>query len=169
MKINQRFTWAVAVLEPSPKDHILEIGCGNGILTEQIALQLKSGTITAIDRSIPSIKQAEKRNTKFIKAGKVKLIADDFDKANLPKKQFDKILAFNVNIFWKGSDKDFQQLRHCLKPTGQLFIFYQTPSGADPKLAKQITERLEQHDFTVIETLFEPAPTASFCIISKPT
>jgi 16S rRNA A1518/A1519 N6-dimethyltransferase RsmA/KsgA/DIM1 with predicted DNA glycosylase/AP lyase activity len=39
MKINERFSWAVSVISISPTDHILEIGCGAGILTEQIALQ----------------------------------------------------------------------------------------------------------------------------------
>jgi precorrin-6B methylase 2 len=68
MKINERFIWALSVLSLSPDDNVLEIGCGNGILTEQIALQLKSGTITAIDRSKPSIKLPRLMSIYFGKA-----------------------------------------------------------------------------------------------------
>ena len=165
MKINERFLWALSVLSPSPEDQILEIGCGNGILTEQIAHRLDSGCITAIDRSAPSMKQAEKRNAENINEGAVKLITGDFAKASLPQHQFDKIVAFNVNIFWKGSDKDFQLIRHCLKPTGQLYVFYETPSWSDPKMERKIKMLLEAHGFTISDTIPLKHP-ACICIIA---
>jgi 16S rRNA A1518/A1519 N6-dimethyltransferase RsmA/KsgA/DIM1 with predicted DNA glycosylase/AP lyase activity len=42
--INERFIWAASILSVRPTDHILEIGCGAGILTEQIAVHLKSAS-----------------------------------------------------------------------------------------------------------------------------
>jgi ubiquinone/menaquinone biosynthesis C-methylase UbiE len=153
MKLNDRFPWALSVLSPSPEDQILEIGCGNGILTEQIALRLNTGCITAIDRSTSAIKQAGKRNTENMQEGAVKLITGEFAKASFPQHQFDKILAFNVNIFWKGSDKDFQLIRHCMKPTGQLYVFYETPSWSDPKIERKIKMLLEAHSFTILDTV----------------
>jgi SAM-dependent methyltransferase len=165
MKINERFLWALSVLSPSPEDQILEIGCGNGILTEQIAHRLNSGCITAIDRSAPAMKQAGKRNAENINEGAVKLITGDFAKATFPQHQFDKIVAFNVNIFWKGSDKDFQLIRHCLKPAGQLYVFYETPSWSDPKTERKIKMLLEAHSFTISDTIPLKHP-ACICIIA---
>lgn len=165
MKINERFLWALSVLSPAADNVILEIGSGNGILTQLIALQLNSGTVTAIDRSKSAIQQSEKRNAGLIEEGKVKLIAGDFAKAALPENQFDKIVAFNVNIFWKGTDKDFQLIRHCLKPEGQLYVFYETPSWSDPKIERKIKMLLEANNFTVtgIDSLQHPA---CICIIA---
>jgi ubiquinone/menaquinone biosynthesis C-methylase UbiE len=165
MKINERFLWALSVLSPSPEDQILEIGCGNGILTEQIANRLDAGCITAIDRSAPAIKQAEKRNAENVNEGVVKLITSDFSKASFAQHQFDKILAFNVNIFWKGSDNNFQLIRHCLKPTGQLYVFYETPSWSDPKIERKIKMLLEVHNFTIQDTTSLKHP-ACICIFA---
>lgn len=165
MKFNERFLWALSVLSPAATDQILEIGCGNGILTQLIALQLNTGSITAVDRSKSAIKQAEKRNAGLIHEGKVNLITGDFAKASFPQHHFDKMLAFNVNIFWKGSDKDFQLICHCLKPSGRLYIFYETPSWSDPKIERKIRMLLEAHSFIAAETITLTYP-ASICIIA---
>ena len=70
MKLNERFIWAVSVLDIKPTDNVLEIGCGAGILAEQIANKLTTGKITAIDKSMPMIKIASRRNKIFIETGK---------------------------------------------------------------------------------------------------
>ena len=160
-----RFTWAASIIAPSPDDHILEIGCGAGILVEQIALKLKSGTITAIDQSKSMIKLAEKRNEEYIRAGKVKLLTSNFAQSTLARQAFDKVVAFNVNIFWKGSKNDFDLLHFCLKPAGSIFVFYQAPSGADPGLAAKITAKLQANSFSALDTIYA---ADCFCIICKP-
>ena len=101
----------------------------------------------------------------YIGTGKVKLVTADLARAKLAEQYFDKIAAFNVNIFWQGSEKDFQQIRHCLKPPGLIYIFYQTPSFADPKLADKIKAKLQQHHFTIIDTITKKAPEPCICII----
>lgn len=167
MKINERFTWAVSILSPAPADQILEIGCGAGILTEQIALQLKSGSVTAIDKSKPMMQRAEQRNKEYIRAGKVKLVTANLARTKLAEQYFDKIAAFNVNIFWQGSEKDFQQIRHCLKPSGLIYIFYQTPSFADPELADKIKAKLQEYQFTIKDTIIKKTPEPCICIIAN--
>lgn len=163
---NERFTWAVSVLSPSPSENILEIGCGAGILTEQIALQLQPGTITAIDKSKPMMKRAEQRNAEYINSGKVKLVTAEFASSKLAAHYFDKIVAFNVNIFWQGGEKDFQQIRHCLKPSGQVYIFYETPSWANSELENKIKKMLGAHRFNIADTLYLDRP-ACVCVIAE--
>lgn len=48
---NERFKWAAEMLNIKPDDHILEIGCGAGLLAEQISTKLKSGKFIAIEKS----------------------------------------------------------------------------------------------------------------------
>ena len=52
---NERFLWAISILQIQPRDEVLEIGCGGGLLVEQIAARLETGRITAIDRSAAMI------------------------------------------------------------------------------------------------------------------
>jgi ubiquinone/menaquinone biosynthesis C-methylase UbiE len=165
-EVNNRFIWAISVLKLRPAENILEIGCGTGILTGQIALQLNSGTITAIDRSKPMMKLAEQRNEEYMQAGKVKLVTADFARTKLAEHYFDKIVAFNVNIFWKGSEQDFQQIRRCLKPSGKLFVFYETPAWADTKIETNIKMILGQHGFKIVDTISLKQPPC-ICIIAN--
>lgn len=37
MEVNERFSWAAAIIAPKPASVLLEIGCGAGILAELIA------------------------------------------------------------------------------------------------------------------------------------
>ncbi len=47
MHTNERVAWAAGVVAPQPGDHLLEIGCGAGLLVEQLARNLTTGTLTA--------------------------------------------------------------------------------------------------------------------------
>ncbi len=64
--------------------------------------------MTAIDKSMPMIKMASRRNNIFIKTGKATFIVSDFVKTELCNTTFDKILAFNVNIFWKNPTRELE-------------------------------------------------------------
>ena len=136
MKLNERFAWAASVLNGKPTDHFLEIGCGSGILAEQIAIQLTSGTITAIDKSKAMIKMAYKRNIRFIETGRAIFIIGDFAKSQLGQ-SFDKIFGFNVNVFWKNPSRELELIKRYLKPKGHLYIFYQAPYDIDMKATNQ--------------------------------
>ena len=46
-KIPSRFIWAAGLLDIKPANKILEIGCGAGLLAEQIANKLRTGSLTA--------------------------------------------------------------------------------------------------------------------------
>jgi ubiquinone/menaquinone biosynthesis C-methylase UbiE len=169
MKINERFTWATEILDLHPDDQLLEIGCGAGILVELIANKLHSGSITAIDRSGSMIKMASKRNGAFIRDGKVQFLTGEFSEAIFGKSVFDKILAFNVNFFWKNPDKEMEIIRHSLKPGGQLYVFFQLPFDVTATAAEPIKKRLKEYSFEVTDMFFRKmTPYSAFCILSKP-
>lgn len=161
MKLNERFIWAVSVLDIKPTDNVLEIGCGAGILAEQIANKLTTGKITAIDKSIPMIKMASGRNKIFIETGKATFIVTDFVKSGLYNAAFDKILGFNINLFWKNSTREFELIKTYLEPKGHLYIFYQAPYEIDIRAAQPVIEKLQDNSFKVVETILKKmSPTS---------
>lgn len=169
MKVNERFIWAAIILDIQPNDRVLEIGCGTGILVDQVAGKLDSGTITAIDRSAAMIRMASKRNALFISGGKVKLRTGDFTKLSFDQSEFSKIAAFNVNFFWKNPEQELEIIRRILQPHGELYIFYQAPYEIDINAADPIKQKLEQSSFEITDTILKQMkPSSAFCIKSKP-
>lgn len=169
MKVNERFNWAVEMLHVHPDDHILEIGCGHGIAVSLIAPELKSGSITAIDVSQTMIDKAMKRNEN----NEATFIAGALGAADLPEQQFDKVFAFNVNVFHKDPVKELQFIRRCLAPNGALYVFHQPPPTDNVQVAQYfadaISAQLKKNDFKVKDVLLKKlAPSPCVCVISEP-
>jgi len=163
-----RFEWAASIIAPSPDDQILEIGTGTGILAALIAPALQSGHLTAIDSSAAMINKAIKKNRSFVSNGKLTLHAKAF--SELPfNRTFNKVVAFNVNIFRKPKEKELMLLRSILLPEGRLFVFYQTPSGIDKNLMARIEAAMTSHGFMIQDSRIEEKdPVRSFCLIAAP-
>ena len=77
-EIPERFHWAVDYMNIGSADHILEIGCGAGLLAELIAERLQTGSITAIDRSASMIELATNRNQRFAESKVLRLEINAF-------------------------------------------------------------------------------------------
>lgn len=169
MKVNERFYWAVEMLHVHPDDHILEIGCGHGIAVSLIAPELKTGSITAIDASKTMIDKARKRN----ETNDATFITGALGEAHLPEQQFDKIFAFNVNVFHQDPGKELQFIRRCLAPNGALYIFHQPPPTDSLQVAQgfadAIAAQLKKHQFRVKDVLLKKlSPSPCACVISQP-
>ena len=95
-KTPERFIWAAEKIKVKPNDHILEIGCGVGLLAEHLATKLGVGKLVALDKSPKMLEKADHRNRRFIDNGNAKFLAVDFAHANFQKSYFDTVVAFNV-------------------------------------------------------------------------
>jgi ubiquinone/menaquinone biosynthesis C-methylase UbiE len=165
----ERFLWAAKLMRVQPADTVLEIGCGAGLLAEQIASRLSTGHLTAIDRSAAMIAKAQKRNQRFIDAGTARFMTGEFSTTKLPEAHFNSIVAFNVNFFWKDGTKELNMIRHCLQPKGRLYVFYQAPYEIDANAAKPIEQQLKAHSFSIADTMLKKmVPTAALCIVAQP-
>lgn len=161
-----RFEWAAAIIAPAADDHILEIGCGAGLLAELITASLDKGKLTAIDSSASMIRKAEKRNQSAVSNGKLSLVTKPFAEAGF-RQSFNKIVAFNVNFFWKNTEDELSLISKLLSPGGKLFVFYQTPSGIDLQLMKKIEDMLSGNGFKIYRSLVENRePVRSFALIA---
>ncbi len=169
MKVNDRFIWAVEMLHIDPDDHILEIGCGHGIAVSLIAPQLKTGTITAVDASRAMIDKAQRKNEGL----EADFIHQSFCQTALGQR-YDKIFAFNVNIFLNDAEKELSLIRDYLAPLGALYVFHQPPPTAGMEtaqgFAERITNQLEKGGYVIRDVLFKKlAPAPVVCIISQPS
>ena len=169
MTIPERFAWMAEILEITPDDRLLEIGCGAGLAVAQIAPALSGGSITAIDRSRPMLSKAISRNEKYVKEKTVRFfLADlsDFDEGGYA---YNKIFAFNVNLFWTKDSigREMDVIKDNLTKRGCLYLFYQPPSVARMNaLGKRVTENLQRNGCQVMEIMYEKS-VASCCIRSR--
>lgn len=165
-KSPERFLWAVEVMDIKPNDQVLEIGCGAGLLAEQIALRLDEGHVTAIDRSVPMVKMAEKRNKSLVERGICDFWTGDFSKYTSSIK-YNKIVGFNVNFFWKKGEKELYHTKDLMEKDGLLYVFYQAPYEIDITAAEPIRNTLEPL-FLIRHIYFHKMkPASSLCIIAS--
>jgi len=164
MEKQDRFQWAAEIMDVNPDDRILEIGCGAGVAATILAASLTTGTITAIDQSESMIKKAPTRNAALAATGKAIFIPVSLTNMSTTK-QYTKIFAFNVSLFWKDASKELEIVKKLLAPKGKLYIFHQPPPGVamafNKTIATKVTKALEQENFTILNIVHKrmsPAP-----------
>ncbi len=147
-----RFTWAIAEMVFRPGDKVLEIGPGTGIALELIATQVSSGHVVAVDQSRPMLAKTESRLKKAALDQRVTFIKGKAETANLSGFHFDKVFAFNVNIFLKPVD--LIPLLDPIVKSGVIGIFYQNPPGSDRRrlaeMLEKVKARLNSYHFEVV-------------------
>lgn len=149
--IPERLTWAVALLDVRPGDHVLEVGCGRGVAATLICEQLQTGRLVAIDRSAKAIEAARLRNAAHVEAGRASFRHAALAGADLAGERFDKVLAVNVNTFWLRAEAELAVLRRSLTPAGRLLLVYELP-GPEKRTSVLTRARrvLEAEGFAVL-------------------
>jgi cyclopropane fatty-acyl-phospholipid synthase-like methyltransferase len=102
-KASERLVWAVETLAVRPCDHLLEIGCGQGVAVSLVCEKLDGGSITAIDRSPKMIALARKRNAACVAAGKASFRSVALHEADFGTARFDTIFGIRVGVFVRGN------------------------------------------------------------------
>jgi ubiquinone/menaquinone biosynthesis C-methylase UbiE len=72
-RVPERLEWAVSRLALQPDHHVLELGCGHGVAAGLVCDRLRSGHVTAVDRSAAMIDRARRRNAHHVEAGTLDL------------------------------------------------------------------------------------------------
>jgi len=99
-------------------ERILDIGCGTGRLTFEIAKKNPSGSVTGIDITENMIKKA-KENLVLTGLKNVTFFNEDILKYT-PKKKFDAIFS-NSALHWIPDSKAlFKKISKCLLPNGRI-------------------------------------------------
>lgn len=102
MSAAERLVWAAQNLDPSPDQHLLEIGCGHGVSLTLVCERLTSGTVTGLDRSPTMIAAAARRNAAHLASGRLRLHTTTLAGADLGDARFGSVFAARVGLFWRG-------------------------------------------------------------------
>ena len=123
-------------LNPKGSEKILEIGCGNAMLTIELAKRNLNGTITAIEISEDMISQA-RTNISKTNLTNIKLIHENAIQIDY-KDEFDAIYS-NSAIHWIiNLELMYEKIYHALKQNGRILI--QTGLRSMNPLVKSIYE-----------------------------
>ena len=148
-KIPDRIAWAVAALEIGGADRVLEIGGGPGVAASLVCSRLDTGRMLLIDRSATAIERTRRRNAEHLSSGRLQLETVELREFEARGRQFDKVFAVNVNVFWTGpATEELARVREALAPGGRLFLFYETPSAARARdVATRVADALRANGF----------------------
>lgn len=112
-------------------ESVLDIGCGDGKITAEIARRVPEGVVIGIDASPDMIKQAQQDFSEIKNLSFICQNATEFVYQN----QFDYITSF-ATIHWiENKDLLFKKIYQALKPKGKIFITAGTNSDSTLKKA----------------------------------
>ncbi|MBN1217339.1 MAG: class I SAM-dependent methyltransferase [Anaerolineae bacterium] len=139
-------------------DSVLEIGCGTGTITIEIADKVKE--IHAIDISSKMLEIAER------KAGERKIENIDFSQSTIfveryKRESYDVILAFNVLHYFEDTQKVMKRINELLKPGGW-FMSVTPCSGETQKSFSDILKILRNIVFLLPKIGIVPFPYIRF-------
>jgi len=143
-------TWVIELLQIAPKDAVLEVGFGPGVIIERISQRAATTHVAGIDASSEMVKQARIRNAAAIETGQVDLRQGSVEDLPFGDNTFDKALAVNSMQVWTDRLAGLRQVRRVLKPAATLALGYTAHSGQSKT---GLTEVLSRAGFTTSQVL----------------
>lgn len=150
---------------------VLEIGCGYGHSIALICGKLRTGHLTAIDRSEKMVEAASKANQRHLDSGTLRLLHSDLLDSGLPSDHFDKIFLYNLNVFWMDPRDELAEVRRLLKPDGRFYIFHQPPRGHElEEFENAFLRNLSKYGFSIVKNFKDQSETVrSVALVAKPS
>jgi demethylmenaquinone methyltransferase/2-methoxy-6-polyprenyl-1,4-benzoquinol methylase len=110
-------TEAIGLLELSPDDRVLDVGCGTGFATEGLLEEVD--VVYGIDQS-PH--QLEKAYAKFGKRGRVRFSLGDAERLPYEDDAFDVVWSSGSIEYWPDPVATLREFRRVVKPGGQVLV-----------------------------------------------
>jgi SAM-dependent methyltransferase len=124
-----RFDEGVARYQPAflaaaairPTDNVLDIGCGSGKTTRDVARSASSGTVLGVDLSTRMLRLARER------AAREQLTNVTFEQADaqihpFPENHFDVAVSRTGAMFFGDAPAAFKNIAHAIKPGGRMVL-----------------------------------------------
>ena len=120
----------LGLLDLKPGDHVLDLGCGAGVIAAYISDQ--TGTkVTGLDYAVSAITEARERTAD--KRSRLTFLQGDMNALDLPAQSFDAAISLDT-LYWVADIANtLSQVMRTIKPGGQIGIFMlQGLSEGDP-------------------------------------
>lgn len=124
------YTAALASLDISDGDHVIEIGYGNGHEVPRILSQGKGVTYFGIDISETMLAEAMAFNAQLVREHRVSLVQGTSSAIVAPTDSFTRALTLNTIYFWPDPIADLRELRRVLRDGGRLVLGAIAPKSA---------------------------------------
>jgi cyclopropane fatty-acyl-phospholipid synthase-like methyltransferase len=111
----------LAAARLGPASRVLELGCGNGLITEYVS-DTTGAHVTGVDIAYDAIERANERT--LAKRSRLAFQVHDMDSLNLGGYQFDAIVCIDSLYFSRALEDVMKTLRGALKLYGRMFLFY---------------------------------------------
>jgi trans-aconitate 2-methyltransferase len=128
----------VALLHVNGSEHILDVGCGDGKVTAQLAARVPRGFVVGVDASEQMVSYA---STKFDRTSFPNLQFQHCDARQLPfHYRFDIVVSINALHWVPDQDVALRSLVRVLKPTGLAQL--RLVSKGDRKSLEEVIEEI---------------------------
>ena len=121
------------VLQLTPEDSVIDLGCGIGKISDYI-FEVTQSTIIGIDIASEAIKLAQERTVD--KKDKLKFKVDDMDNLSIPPSSVDCIISVDSLKFAEDLNSTIKQMKAILKPKGRMGILYSQSCSPKESLEK---------------------------------
>jgi SAM-dependent methyltransferase len=165
---------AIELLNPSPGDSVLEIGCGPGRAVAELAR--RGARVTGVDPSSVMIAQARRRNHAATSSGRVRLMIGESGSLPVSGESFDAALAIHTIYFWPDLEGGLREIRGLLAPGSRIGIGIRPaergrPRRLDPMVYRiptsgQLVEALHAAGF--VDTSVHDVSTAVIALAHTP-
>lgn len=116
-------------LDLKPEETALDLGCGNGRITEYIS-DVTGAKITGLDFASEVIKTSQRRTAE--KKNCLTYVVGNMDELAFEEGSFDAIISIDTLYFVENIEATVKELKKLLKsPTGRLAIFYDQSISSD--------------------------------------
>jgi ubiquinone/menaquinone biosynthesis C-methylase UbiE len=116
--------WIIAEMDLDKEDRVLDIGCGSGWLSREIARVVSGGEVVGLDVSeefIRKTKQVKEKQRLKNHKGPIFKVADVVN-IPYPDDYFNYAVSLASFSFWSDPEKGLQEIKRVLKPEGKLCI-----------------------------------------------
>ena len=116
--------WTADLLDIQAKDHIIEIGFGNGANIDLLTERAPKGIVSGAEISRTAIEMASKKNAKAISEGQVKLYMVNGTALPFENNEFDKACSVATAYVIEDPGEVFNEIFRVLKPKGLAAITF---------------------------------------------
>ncbi|WP_109831804.1 class I SAM-dependent methyltransferase [Reichenbachiella versicolor] len=156
------------ILAPQNKDHILEIGMGNGFFIRNLLEMADDLSYVGLDFSSTMVAEASRINEDLIDQNKVQFECASIEKIPFPDNSFDSITTTNTLYFWPQPNENIKELIRVLKPNGKLLCAYRSKNCLDSLELTQFG--FQKYEINELESMFKSAGLSNIStqIIEEP-
>ena len=118
---------AIALLQPAPEAHVLEVGFGGGAALAELVRRTPRGRVVGLEVSETMLARARQRFRSEIAQGRVSLLAGSAEDVPAADASFDAVLTVHTIYFWADPAAGIGELHRVLRPGGSLLVAVRRP------------------------------------------